>query len=161
MPSMWTDYPLGVFTAAARTTVGGIFLIILACVVGGWLYLCIEKIIQYSYRPSAYILWDSFLLATVMFLVVIGTGLFLFYGIPFVLIQLACVYQIIYAEDKLLHSWFGIAYCQAFMTFVLCAMTREIWDWGKAGSIAITLLVLGGMHLFLAWVTGRYTCRGE
>jgi hypothetical protein len=89
------------------------------------------------------------------FVLIAGMGFLSLYGIPFGLLQLGCLCKI-FQDENVLRNWFVIAYCQALLTYLYLAM------WGYEGflgknfaSIAITLLILGGIHGFLAWAMNR------
>jgi len=151
MRSSWTDYPIGIFIEATRTTVGGILLAIFACVVGMWLPMSISDFLDGSWNG----LLDSFRKA-LLFPIISLMGIACLYGIPFILVQWVCFYQIVWLESNLLHRWFIIAYCQ-FLLLAFCTEGKMAcyWDWKTVVVFALTLLVLGGLHFFLAWVVRR------
>ena len=162
MASIWIDYPIGVFTAAARTTLGGILLVILACVIGGWLVMsstvvlhCACSSIYYTYGEC----WGHICYATeemMEMMPFIGAiGVLRGYGIPFVLVQVVCAAQLIWMEYNLLHSWFAITYCQAFLTYLARSSFDGWGDWEEIAGTVVALLVLVGLHIFLAWLIRR------
>ena len=153
------DDPIDLFTGVARTLVGRIIFIVLACAAGGALQLSITAILEHLFRDKSIIyylplhstLWDSLVAATMAFPVISLLALSHLYSAPFVLLQLACFYQIIWMECNLLHRWFLIAYSQAFLTY----FALETKEWNMTVSFAITLLILGGLHIFLVRLIRR------
>ena len=148
------DYPLGAFRAAASTITGVIFLVISACVVGQSLQaviFCFLDNLGYGF-PS--ISFSEIMEATVAGLFLLPfLGIFSLYGIPLILLQFGCVIQI-FQEEKALRNWFILAYCQALLVYIFIGKNDRFGGMNLA-SIAITLLVLGGIHGFLAWAMNR------
>jgi len=163
MAKEWFDYPLGAFRAAAGTAIGGILLAILAHMMGSFLYLMMDTNLKdgfqyFSFNPSLSDFGEFMLLLPF----ISAVGFLSLYGIPLVLIQLGCFGQIVW-EQKVLHSWFVLAYCQVPLTYI-CLSAMEgyyegLWGWHLA-SIAVSLLVLGVIHAFLVWLL-RWRIRFE
>jgi len=151
MSDSWIDYPIGAFRAAASSTIGGLFLCVLACVTGEWLHMVMDSnldCLEYGFYSFCFpefseMVWVFFVLPMI--------GVLSGYGIPLVLLQLGCVILIL-REENMLHCWFGLAYCQALLTYIcLSVMGYHGFGGWHLASITVTLLVLGVTHGLLVW----------
>ena len=117
MKTSWTDYPIGLFAAAAQSTVGGVLLSITAWACGAWVYISTPfDWFKYGFPGKKYLLRD---LAEAMAIIPVSSalGIIGLIGIPFVITQWICAYQIVLREEARLHRCFLIAYCQVFLTY--------------------------------------------
>jgi len=134
--------------ALIRTIIGGIFFFVSACLIGAWLCTgLIPVILDVNNHTSV---WYYFEEAVFMLPIHIGGGIIGLYGIPFIIIQAMCFYQIIWKGKNLLHSWFATAYCQATLMYLFTSIFGErrfLWEYTKDFAIAVLFLV--GIHVFL------------
>ena len=148
MKTSWTDYPIGLFAAAAQSTVGGILLSVTAWACGSWVYINSLLDLYKNGLPTKSSLLDSFGEALVSIPFAIALGVISLIGIPFVIIQWTCAYQIVFRDETRLHRCFLIAYCQMFLMYII---ESTVSGYGFFDSHAFNclqgLLILAFAHL--------------
>ena len=148
MKTNWTYDPIGLFAAAAQSTVGGVLLSAAAWICGTWIYMCRPADWFVCGFPPSIELKETLTAAILASPFISAVGILCLGGIPFVIVQWACFYQIIFREETRLHRCFVLAYCQV----VLMYLAESIWDSGgffddHALSGLVSLLILGLAHM--------------
>ena len=148
MKTNWTYDPIGLFAAAAQSTAGGVLLSAAAWICGTWIYMC---------RPAEWFergfsadcdLQVVFVFAIFAPLLIFAANVLFLIGIPFVITQWICAYQIILGDEPRLHRCFVLAYCQV----LLMHLAESVWT--KSGFFddhalngLLSLLILFFAHL--------------
>ena len=150
MKHIFDDY-INVLMAVIRTIIGRIFLFISACLIGAWISMGFFSMI--FNLPHNTLNWSDLLETPMVLFFINGMGILGLYGIPFIIIQVICFYQIIIEEKNLLHGWFAAAYCQATLTYLFLSIPGGYGFLSEhAIDFAIAVLFLGAIHAFITWV---------
>ena len=117
MKTSWTDYPIGLFAGAAQSTVGGVLLSEAAWICGALVYIYSPSDWFTDGLPNKISLLGIFAFAVLFIPATSFSGIISLIGIPFVIIQWTCAYQIVFRDETRLHRCFLIAYCQVLLMY--------------------------------------------